>query len=314
MNLKFETLTCQKLLELKPYFQMRPTFCCESHLTYHLIWSHYYETKYCADERGLLWIQKIDYDEKAAMVPVCRAEDMKVNFQRLQDYFTEVLRVKMHMYLVDQEALDAIAPDQERYEIIADSDSYDYIYNGDSLRRLGGRSYAKHKNMVSRFLRDYGERAQFVLLSGGDEAEILSFASRWFENKEQEDELKRLDSEKKGIRSAIRWNNREEMAIAGVRVDGRLEALTIGSYDPQTDMAVIHVEKANPKLRGLYQFIGMKFLQEVYPEVRYINREDDMGFENLRRTKESLHPLMRGVKYTILEKQLPFPSVFCYTK
>lgn len=302
MSLNFKPLDCRTLLELGSVFRERPTLCCESHIAYHMIWNNYYKTCYHADEKGILWLQKIDYDERATMVPVCRVENMKENFQRLQNYFTEELGVKLHMYLVDSEALNAILPDPERYEVIEDRDSFDYIYDGDSIRTLRGRKYAKKKNMVTRFLRDYGAQSEFVHLSGADLEEIMDFAGRWFKLKESEDDLNRLDSEAEGLRDAVIWGEEASLAIGGVRVGGRLEAISISSYDPAKDMAAIHIEKANSQIRGLYNYLGMKHLQEFYPEARYINREDDMGFENLRRTKESMHPVLRGVKYSIIER------------
>ena len=172
--IKFETLTGERLIELKSYFSLRPTGCAESHLAYHLLWRPYYETKYFADERGILWLQKIDYDDQATMLPVCKIEYMRENFRRLQDHFTEI-GVKMHMYLVDEEALAAIDPDPSRYEVVEDRDSFDYIYSGDEMRLLPGRKYSKMKNRISRFLRDYGEKTEFVLLGPEDEPEILEF-------------------------------------------------------------------------------------------------------------------------------------------
>ncbi len=44
----------------------------------------------------------------------------------------------------------------------------------------------------------------------------------------------------------------------GVYIDDQLEAFTIGSYNPLEDMAIIHIEKANPEIRGLYQFINQQ--------------------------------------------------------
>ena len=75
--IKFEPLTPEKLIGLQPYFSLRPTDCAESHFAYHLLWRPYYETKYYADEKGLVWLQKIDYDEQATMVPVCALGDMR---------------------------------------------------------------------------------------------------------------------------------------------------------------------------------------------------------------------------------------------
>lgn len=103
--IKYEPLTPQKLIGLQPYFSLRPTDCAESHFAYHLLWRPYYETKYYADEKGLVWLQKIDYDEQATMVPVCGLGHMQENFDRLQEYFTAI-GVKMHMYLVVRRRLE----------------------------------------------------------------------------------------------------------------------------------------------------------------------------------------------------------------
>lgn len=67
-------------------------------------------------------------------------------------------------------------------------------------------------------------------------------------------------------------------------------------------MTVTHVEKANLELSGLYNYLEKEFLTHVYPETEFVNREDDMGLENLRRTKESMHPVRLEKKYTILER------------
>ena len=190
--IKFEPLTPEKLIGLQPYFSLRPTDCAESHFAYHLLWRPYYETKYYADEKGLVWLQKIDYDEQATMVPVCGLGHMRENFDRLQAYFTAI-GVKMHMYLVDEAALGAIRPDPERYEVLEDRDSFDYIYSGEEMRVLPGRKYSKMKNRISRFRRDYGETAEFVILNPEDEGEIRTFLERWSKNKESDDDLNRLD-------------------------------------------------------------------------------------------------------------------------
>ena len=91
--------------------------------------------------------------------------------------------------------------------------------------------------------------------------------------------------------------------IAGVRVGGILEAFSMGTECRKIDMTVTHVEKANTELRGLYNYLEKEFLLHSYPKTGFVNREDDMGLENLRRTKESMHPVRMERKYTILEKE-----------
>ena len=67
---------------------------------------------------------------------------------------------------------------------------------------------------------------------------------------------------------------------------------------------MIHIEKANPEIRGMYQFINQQFLLHEFPEVPLINREDDLGIEGLRKAKMSYSPLDFARKYE--ERQIDF--------
>ena len=67
-------------------------------------------------------------------------------------------------------------------------------------------------------------------------------------------------------------------------------------------MVYIPIEKANPNIRGLYQYICSEFLVEVFPEAAKENREDDMGLEGLRKSKLSYNPIYMVEKYTVIQK------------
>ena len=84
-------------------------------------------------------------------------------------------------------------------------------------------------------------------------------------------------------------------------MDGKMEAFTIGSFNPLENMAVIHIEKANPEMRGLYQYINREFLLHAYPTAALVNREDDMGLEGLRKAKMSYNPIGFARKYSVTE-------------
>ena len=67
-------------------------------------------------------------------------------------------------------------------------------------------------------------------------------------------------------------------------------------------MAVINIEKAENHIDGIYQMINKYFLFNEFPDVKYVNREDDMGLPGLRKAKESYNPHMFCPKYMIKEK------------
>ena len=75
----------------------------------------------------------------------------------------------------------------------------------------------------------------------------------------------------------------------GIRIDGRLLAFTLGQKIDD-NMAVVHIEKADNEIMGLYTVINNQFVKNDLKDVRYINREEDMGREGLRKAKLSYYP------------------------
>ena len=75
-----------------------------------------------------------------------------------------------------------------------------------------------------------------------------------------------------------------------------MKAFTFGERAGK-NTAVIHVEKADPDIRGLYTAINKEYIAHEWPDVTYINREEDMGKEGLREAKESYKPAFMVKKY-----------------
>lgn len=92
----------------------------------------------------------------------------------------------------------------------------------------------------------------------------------------------------------------ERLQVQGgtILIDGKVEAFTIGERLNQTT-AVVHIEKANPKIPGLYSVINQQFCEHAWKDIPYINREQDLGDEGLRRAKLSYHPDRLIEKYRI---------------
>ena len=67
------------------------------------------------------------------------------------------------------------------------------------------------------------------------------------------------------------------------------------------NIALIHIEKANQNIKGLYQYINQQFLLNEFPNVKYVNREEDLGLDGLREAKLSYHPCKFIEKYSIKE-------------
>lgn len=301
MNLTFETFTAKDYNLVLPYFNLRPTYTCESHFLYHVIWKDFYNSQFCIDDDSVFWLIHPG-ENVAALPPTTNKNNLKKAFINLQAYFTSTLNKKLNLYLLDQDALEILDLDQTKYEIIEDRSSFDYIYEGNILRELTGRKYSKKRNHINAFLRDNEGNFEYKALTKEDKEEILSFTHKWVQEKNSDDPYNRVENEEIGINNVLEAYPTGNANMAGIYVDGNLESFTAGTYDPILKVAAIHIEKANPEIRGLYPYINQQFLINEFPDAKYINREDDMGVPSLRKAKESYYPLGLAKKYTIKER------------
>jgi len=91
----------------------------------------------------------------------------------------------------------------------------------------------------------------------------------------------------------------QDLSLTGgvVFVDGRLEAFTVGEK-LNAETVVIHLEKANPEIRGLFAAINQSFLEGSWQDTPWVNREQDLGEPGLRKAKLSYHPHHLEEKFT----------------
>ena len=119
-----------------------------------------------------------------------------------------------------------------------------------------------------------------------------SFANEWFITKEKENPDGDYMMEKAAIKKAFK--HYFEIGLEGLIIVSRGEvlALTMGSM-LSTDTFDVQFEKAKSDVNGAYTVVNYEFaryIREKYPNVRFLNREEDMGIEGLRKAKESYKP------------------------
>lgn len=185
-----------------------------------------------------------------------------------------------------------------RFRIHFARDSFDYVYAISDLAELRGRKYQKKRNHINRFRQNCPD---YTLEPITDEntQEVAQLLQTWYTQREEIDPMADFLMEKAAIFKALR--NREELAMEGLlmRVDGKPVAMTMGSsFYPDT--FDIHFEKALDEADGAYPTINWEFaryLREKYPDLLYLDREDDMGLEGLRKAKLSYNPHHMVNKY-----------------
>ena len=281
-----------------PFYAMRHNMTCDSVFLESYVWKDYYNVRYAIwENKALLWLMENEGRCFSAM-PLCREEDLPGAFAAIEEYFNEELGYPLVINLADEYAVKYLNLPEDKYLVEEQVDSRDYLYNGDAMRSLAGKKLHKKKNRVNAFKREYEGRYEYRRLCCSDSHDVWVFLDRWRQQKGEEVE-EHLDYEVKGIHDILKNCSEFSIHMGGVYIDGQMEAFTIGSYNPVEHMAVIHIEKANPEINGLYQFINQQFLIEEFPEAEWVNREDDMGLEGLRKAKMTYYPADYARKYLV---------------
>ncbi len=167
-------------------------------------------------------------------------------------------------------------------------DNADYVYLSDDLIHLSGKKFHQKKNHLNAFLNTY----KFSYRQIDDTKECIELFENWLLTQPEEavrfskmPTLRLLDHAKElGV------------TVGGIYVDKKLIAFSAG--EPQTDdMALIHIEYADTSFRGAFNIINQQFVLNEWKDYTYINREEDMGLEGLRRAKLAYRPVKLIEKY-----------------
>ncbi|RJR24091.1 MAG: DUF2156 domain-containing protein [Desulfobacteraceae bacterium] len=188
--------------------------------------------------------------------------------------------------------------DPDRFTWIADRDNSDYVYTTLDLIELSGNRLHKKKNHINQFKRNNSFEYRPMDLEAVEC--VVEMQEEWCQLKACV-ENQELMSEDYAIKESLTHFEELEMKGGVILINKRVEAFSMGELLTQ-DTAVIHFEKANPNIQGLYAAINQLFCQNAWSHIAFINREQDLGKEGLRRAKESYRPHHMVNKFTVFRR------------
>ncbi|MBQ2392500.1 MAG: DUF2156 domain-containing protein [Clostridia bacterium] len=195
-----------------------------------------------------------------------------------------------------KEELEKYFPDMFIY--YNDRNAADYLYSSDKLISLAGKKLQSKRNHIRRF-EDEPDWC-FEEINNDNIRECRIFSEMWYSRygESRED----IEFERSALDTAFDYFNALGLCGGIIRRKGEVVAFSIG--EPIcTDTFCVHFEKAVAELRGAYAIINREFAKRFCGSYRYINREEDMGHEGLRKAKLSYYPDM------LLEKYIAVPIV-----
>lgn len=285
--LKFKKTEIGDIEVFKKYIGFSGELSCESAFVNLLIWQSAYNNMW-AEEDGQLIIKSGKGEDSSYRLPF--GNDFLKGINLIREYSGEEYP---DFWVQEGKRLDNFKANfGDKYVFEENRDAFDYIYLREDLANLSGKKYHGKRNHISAFSKKHNW--SFKPITAENTEDVKLCAEKWYkENADRED--KYLRCEKQGVITIL--DNMELLGVRGgaVYVDGKVVAFTLGSRISD-EIFDIHIEKALSDYAEGYTVINREFARTL-SEYKYINREDDMGLEGLRKAKLSYKPAILLKKY-----------------
>ncbi len=185
--------------------------------------------------------------------------------------------------------LEELYPGQ--FQLHPDRNGCDYVYAIEDLAELKGRKFQKKRNHLNKFRQEH-PNCKVVPITQELLPQVQEMTEHWYAVRLAQEGGDDYHLERRAISRA--FANMEKLGMEGLALveEGKILAMTVGSRLSENTFD-IHFEKALEEVDGAYNAINQAFaayLREKYPQVQYLNREDDMGIAGLRKAKLSYNP------------------------
>ena len=163
----------------------------------------------------------------------------------------------------------------------------DYIYSTEKMASLSGKKYHSKRNHITFFKKNNPDWT-FEKITKDNINECIEYHTQWIKEKDSDDED--YSFEFQAVLKAFEYFDELDLVGGLLRVNGKVVAFTLGEGQVNGKCFVSHFEKAPALLRGAYPTICQEFTKNCLMDYEYVNREEDLGIEGLRKAKQSYYP------------------------
>ncbi len=282
--IEFKDITIEDRELLEGFYNKYGGTNSEANFTNMFIWQKDYNIKYAVKDGFLLICAGGIKRPKSCHFPIGEGNLKAL----LAELFTPCENCIMRPLTEDMtRKIEEAVPGMYRFERMREAD--DYVYSVDKLSTLSGKKLHSKRNHYNYFINNYNYSYHKLTPDMIDEChkKCCEWTGERSENPESEKEA-----------MTMLFENYEKLNVVGgyILCDGQVAAVSVG--EKFHGNALIHIEKANTKYRGIYPAINKLFLENEFSDCNYVNREEDLGLEGLRKAKLSYYPEFMIEKYT----------------
>ncbi len=294
--LTFSPITRNDLSRIEPFLRRQGYRTCDFSIGGLYMWVGFFGYEYAIYQDTLFIkggdegdLQKVAFAVPVGALPLCESVELLRSYASAQG-------IPCILSAVPESAAQEIA---QLYgvDVTELPDWGDYLYSANDLATLSGKQFQKKRNRVNKFKGAYPQY-QYEFITPQNLFEVISFFEQYSRENKKDSALFVYEEE------MVAQVLREYMALpfeGGVlRVDEVIVAFSIGEV--VDDTLIVHIEKGDKEIAGVYEAINQLYVASMvgrYPNVKYVNREDDAGDPGLRKAKLSYNPLTILKKYNI---------------
>lgn len=279
--------------------QKKNYMSCEYCFGNHFIWKNAYSIQIATiDDFYVVSLMDDEGDDGISFLYPVGIGDIKNIIIKLEEYCNEKqMPFRMHSAgEEDVKQLEVLFPG--KFEFVADRDYSDYIYTVENLTNLAGKKLHGKRNHIARFKdNDWS----FEPINDENFSDCLAMNKEWCEiNDCGRDQS--LKDECCAITRSFKYFKELNFFGGLLRMGEKVVAYTLAER-LNDDVVVVHMEKAFSDIQGAYPTINREFVANLCQSYKYVNREEDLGVEGLRKAKLSYQPAIILDKYNVTLKK-----------
>ncbi len=290
--MNFRQLTINDIDTLRPYFDGLSSNTCDFTVGGMFMWRDYFRMEFALwegvflsrlyDEDGKMFYNlPLGPDMETALAELCRRELEK--------------SASISFCTIPEEYLPMFLALGRRISAFPETQFYDYLYLAEDMRELRGKKYSGQRNQISQFQRSVEDWA-FQPLTADNLRRVREFFTA--AHPLSPDPTNYESAENAAVLEVLDNPDKYRMLGGVLTANGTVTGFSLG--EKIGDTLYTHIEKADRNIRGAYQMLTHQFaLRYADGDVRFINREEDMGDEGLRTAKLAYHPAQLLKKYTV---------------
>jgi len=290
-SFSFKKLELEDIPKILPFLNSFSSHLSDFTIGGLFMWRDYFNIEYLIKDESLFF--KLDLAERKNMFTFPIGIDFRKNIEFLKKYST-LNNLPLIFSIISEKELSILKENYEIVDIKNERAWEDYFYLSEDLIELKGRKFNTQRNHINKFIRTYPEY-QLVEINKDNINLAIDFLINFYKEYEK---TSPISIEEKNITFELFDNYFKYNMLGGMlKVDDKIIGISVGEII--NDTLFIHTEKADRNYLGVYQMLNNEFAKHYGENTTYINREEDVGDEGLRRAKLMYNPVELLKKYIV---------------